>query len=265
MRGPETPIRLFDLSGKSALVVGATGAFGRVASRALGAAGVRVVLAGGNESLLERVGTEVKALGAGVVTVNRRPETTEDADAMVAAAVEAFGGLDLLVIASGTNDPAPIVDMGAERWDTVLDANLRGPWLACRAAGKQMIAQGRGGKAVLLSSTRGRLGHPAGYSAYCASKSAVDGLTRALACEWGRHGITVNAIGPTVFRSGLTGWMFAEEGPGKAVRDGMLSRIPLGRLGEPEDLVGALIFLLSPASDFCTGQVIYVDGGYTAG
>ena len=265
MSGPESPVRLFDLSGRSALITGATGAFGRVASRALGAAGVNTALAGANRELLEKVGTEVRSLGAKVVTVDRRPETVEDADAMVAAAVTALGGLDLVVVASGMNDPAPIVEMSLDRWEGIMDANVRGSWLVCRAAGKQMIAQGRGGKVVLLSSTRGKLGHPAGYSGYCSSKSAVDGLTRALACEWGRHRITVNAIGPTVFRSNLTAWMFAEEGPGKAAREGMLSRIPLGRLGEPEDLVGVLIFLLSPASDFCTGQVYYVDGGYTAG
>lgn len=122
-----------------------------------------------------------------------------------------------------------------------------------------------GGKILLTSSTRGKLGHPGGYSSYCTSKSAVDGLVRALGCEWGEHDIQVNAIGPTVFRSPLTEWMFGDEEPGKAVRLGMLSRIPAGRLGEPEDLAGVILFLLSPASDFCTGQVMYVDGGYTAG
>jgi NAD(P)-dependent dehydrogenase (short-subunit alcohol dehydrogenase family) len=128
-----------------------------------------------------------------------------------------------------------------------------------------MLEHGTGGKVVLVSSTRGKLGHPAGYSAYCTSKAAIDGLTRTLACEWGRHNITVNAIAPTVFRSSLTAWMYAEEGEGAAVREAMLARIPLGRLGEPGDVVGPLLFLLSPASAFVTGQVLYVDGGYTAG
>jgi NAD(P)-dependent dehydrogenase (short-subunit alcohol dehydrogenase family) len=118
---------------------------------------------------------------------------------------------------------------------------------------------------VLVSSTRGRLGHPAGYTAYCPSKAAVDLLCKTLACEWGARRINVNAIAPTVFRSDLTAWMYAEEGPGRQTRETILSRIPLGRLGEPEDFVGALIYLLSPASDFCTGHVLYVDGGYTAG
>ena len=128
-----------------------------------------------------------------------------------------------------------------------------------------MVAQGKGGSVVVLSSTRGKLGHPAGYTAYCTSKGAIDALVRTLGCEWGKHGITINAIGPTVFRSPVSAWMYAEDGPGKITREGMLSRIPLGRLGEPEDIVGAIYFLLSPAAQFCTGQTLYVDGGYTAG
>ena len=128
-----------------------------------------------------------------------------------------------------------------------------------------MIAAGQGGKIVLMSSTRGKLGHPAGYSAYIFAKHAVEGLVRALGCEWGVHKINVNGIGPTVFRSNLSAWMFSEEDPGRAVREAMVARIPMGRLGEAEDLAGILVFLCSAASDFCTGQVMYVDGGYTAG
>ena len=128
-----------------------------------------------------------------------------------------------------------------------------------------MIPRNTGGKVVLVSSARGKLGHPAGYSAYCTSKAATDGLTRALGCEWGKHGITVNAIAPTVFRSPLTAWMFEDTEKAQTVRDGFLSRVPLGRLGEPEDLAGPLLFLCSRASAFHTGHTIYADGGYTAG
>src|SRR5436190_259405 len=134
-----------------------------------------------------------------------------------------------------------------------------------RAGGKQMLAQGQGGKVVLMSSARGLLGHPAGYTAYCASKSAIDGITKALGCEWGGSGITVNALGPTVFRSPLTEWMFADDERGKGVRAGFLTRVPKGRLGEPADLAGPLLFLASKASDFYTGHILYADGGYTAG
>jgi NAD(P)-dependent dehydrogenase (short-subunit alcohol dehydrogenase family) len=170
-----------------------------------------------------------------------------------------------LVVGSGLNDVSPIVDMSPERFETVIQGNLTGAWLLCRSFGKRVIPQGRGGKVVLVSSARGKLGHPAGYSAYCASKAATDGLTKALGCEWGRHGITVNAIAPTVFRSPRTEWMFKDDEKAKATRNGMLARIPLGRLGEPEDLAGPLLFLASRASDFYTGHILYADGGYTAG
>jgi len=259
------PQSLFSVEGRSALITGATGALGSAAARGLGAAGAKLTLAGGNEPALEELGEELRAAGASVELVARRPDALADTEAMAAAAVAAHGGIDLLVCAAGFNAVAPIVEQAPEEWESVIDANVRGSWLACKSVGARMIEQGRGGKVVLVSSTRGRLGHPAGYTAYCASKAAVDGTTRALAWEWGRYGITVNAIGPTVFRSDLTAWMYEEEGPGREVREGMLSRIPLGRLGEPDDFVGSLLFLLSPASDFCTGQVLYVDGGYTSG
>ena len=173
--------------------------------------------------------------------------------------------MDILVVGSGLNDPCPIVDMPLERFESVMDGNVTGAWLICRAFGRQLIAQGRGGKVVLVSSARGKLGHPAGYTAYCASKAATDGLTKALGCEWGKYGITVNAIAPTVFRSPLTAWMFEDNEKANAVRAGFLARVPLGRLGEPADLAGPLLFLASRASDFHTGHTVYADGGYTAG
>lgn len=256
---------VFNLEGRSALITGAAGALGSACARALAEAGANLTLTGGNQDALEKLGAELRATGAGVELVARRPDALEDAEAMVSAAVAAHGGLDLLVTAAGVNKVASIEDQSVDEWESVMDANVRGTWLVCKAAAPHLIASKTGGKVVLVSSARGKLGHPAGYSAYCTSKSAVDGLCRTLACEWGKHGVSVNAIGPTVFRSDLTAWMFDDEGPGKAVREKVVERIPLGRLGEPSDLVGPLLFLLSPAADFCTGQVIYVDGGYTAG
>lgn len=259
------PARLFDVRGKIAVVTGASGAFGALASRVLAAAGARLVLAAGKAGELDATALGCRDLGAEVATVARRPNSEADCDAIMQAGMDRFGGLDILVVGSGLNDVSPIVDMTPDRFETVIQGNLTGAWLLCRAFGRRVIPQGRGGKVVLVSSARGKLGHPAGYTAYCASKAATDGLTKALGCEWGKYGITVNAIAPTVFRSPLTAWMFEDNEKAKATRNGMLARIPLGRLGEPEDLAGPLLFLASRASDFYTGHILYADGGYTAG
>jgi NAD(P)-dependent dehydrogenase (short-subunit alcohol dehydrogenase family) len=256
---------LFDVRGKSAIVVGATGAFGKVACAALGYAGARLTIAAGNASELSALARELANENIESQLIARRPNTEHDTKAIVETAVGAFDGIDILVVASGMNDVSPIVDMAPERFSRVMQANVDGAWLIARAAGKQMITQGRGGKMVFTSSARGKLGHPAGYSAYCASKAAVDGMTRALGCEWGKYRITVNAIAPTVFRSPLTAWMFEENDNANKVRAGFLARVPAGRLGEPEDLAGPLLFLCSRASDFHTGHTVYADGGYTAG
>ena len=256
---------LFDVSGKSALVAGASGAFGAVAARTLAEAGCSLTLASGNAEALEAVANECREFGAATATVNARPDSETVVETIVGKAVEAHGRLDILVVASGMNRVAKIEDMAPDTFMEVMDANVTQSWLLARAATGQMKRQGGGGKIVLVSSARGLLGHPAGYTAYCASKAAVDGITKALGCELGATGITVNAIAPTVFRSPLTAWMFEDTPKASAVREGILARIPIGRLGEPEDLSGPLLFLVSRASDFYTGHVLYADGGYTAG
>ncbi|WP_424931836.1 SDR family NAD(P)-dependent oxidoreductase [Amaricoccus macauensis] len=259
------PKEMFDVAGKVALITGASGAFGMVAARILAGAGCRLVLSAGSADALGEIASECRDAGAEVVEVNARPSDEAACEAMVEKAVAAFGSLDILVVASGMNKVAKIDEMPVESFTGVMDANVTQSWMLARAATRVMKAQGAGGKIVLVSSARGLLGHPAGYTAYCASKAAVDGITKALGCELGAQGITVNAIAPTVFRSPLTAWMFEDTEEAQKVRDGFLTRVPKGRLGEPEDLAGPLLFLASKASDFYTGHILYADGGYTAG
>ncbi len=169
------PAALFDLGERSALVTGATGALGTAAAHGLAAAGAKLTLAGGNAERLEELGAELRDAGAAVELVARRPDDLADAEAMVAAATAAHGAPELIVTAAGVNKVGAIEEQSVEDWESVIDANVRGSWLVCKAAAPGLIAAGRG-KVVLVSSTRGRLGHPAGYSAYCTSKAAVDGL-----------------------------------------------------------------------------------------
>ena len=265
----KNPLSLFDIRGKTAIVTGATGAFGALASKTLSGAGANVVVCASGAEALKKVAADCEKLGGKAEIVAKRPSSEANCDAIVAAAVAKFGRLDILVVASGLNKVSKIVDQKPEDFLDVMDANVTQSWLIARAAGRQMLKQGQegkpGGKVILTSSARGLLGHPAGYTAYCASKSAVDGITKALGCEWGESGITVNAIGPTVFRSPLTAWMYEDTERAQTVRKGFLARVPKGRLGEPEDLAGPLLFLASKASDFYTGHILYADGGYTAG
>ena len=259
------PLSLFDVRNKVAIITGASGSFGHACAVALGALGAKLLLASGTAEELETVVNDMRDVGAKVASIVRRPDTLEDAEAILKAALDAYGRVDQLVVASGTNKAGFIESQSYQDWQRVMDANVRGPWLMAKAVGTYWIKQSIKGKVLLMSSTRGRHGNFSGYTAYCSSKGATDALTRVLATEWAKYGTTVNAIAPTTFRSKLTEWMWKDDDVGNATRTRTLSRIPLGRLGEAEDLVGMAIYLLSPASDFCTGQVMYVDGGFTAG
>lgn len=259
------PLSMFDVRGKVAVITGASGAFGRACALTLGALGNKLVLVSGSEQELAEVKAEVEDVGGKAVTLKRRPDSLEDAEAIRDFALETYGKIDQLVIASGYNKAGFIQDLSYEDWQAVMDANVRGAWFMAKAIGTYWIENEIKGKMLMMSSVRGRHGNISGYTGYCTSKGATDALTRVLATEWGQHGITVNSIAPTVFRSKLTAWMWSDDPVGQATKKRSAARIPLGRLGEAEDLMGMALYLLAPASDFCTGQIMYVDGGFTAG
>ena len=182
----------------------------RLPRKVLAGAGAKVVLVAGGKKALDEVAAACRELGAEVEALNRRGDSEAACAAIVEAAVKRFGRSTSWSSPRARTRSHKIVDMKPETFLDIMDVNVTQSWLMARAAGAQMLEQGEGGKVVLMSSARGLLGHPAGYTAYCASKSAIDGITKALGCEWGPSGITVNAIAPTVFRSPLTAWMFED-------------------------------------------------------
>jgi len=251
---------LFDVSGKVAIVTGATGGLGHTASRALAQAGVKVMLTGRNERELKALLAEIEKDGCIAAYSVGDPTIHEDVKKVVKDTVDRFGGIDILVTAAGFNKPGPVVDQPVEEWQSIMDANVKGTWLYLKEVGKVFLAQNRGGKVVIVGSVRGEYGFT-NLGGYNASKGAVHLLTKTMAWEWGKQKINVNAIAPTVFRTKLTQWIF--DNPQALA--GLLPQIPMGRLGEPEDFIGSILFLSSKASDFMTGAIIPVDGGFLAG
>lgn len=251
---------LFDVSGKVALITGATGGFGRAAASGLAAAGAKIMATGRTVPRLEQLVKEIRDDDGQAAFSAGDPANYDDAQRVVKETVKTFDGIDILITVAGTNKKSAIIEQPVDQWEEIMNVNVKGTWLFCKEAGRVMIEQGRGGKVILVSSVRGVLG-AANYGVYSPSKAAVNLLTKSLGCEWGPHKINVNAIAPSLFRADPTQWMFDD----KEAYKNFVTRIPMGRLGEPEDFVGAVIFLSSKASDFMTGSIVYIDGGHTAG
>jgi NAD(P)-dependent dehydrogenase (short-subunit alcohol dehydrogenase family) len=250
----------FRLDGKVALVTGASGDLGAMAAMAFAEAGADVIVTARRLDLCEAVAAQARAAGVRALAVRSDICEAPDVAALAQTAREAFGGVDILFNNAGITSPKSFLESSEEEWFRVCDSNIRGTVHCIRAIAPMMIERG-GGRIINMGSILSKVGM-ANRSAYIASKSAIAHLTQALAFEFGAHGITVNAIGPTVIVTGLNRHLVEQQ---PALYDGVLRRSALGRLGRPEDIAGALVFLASPASAFITGQTLYVDGGYTAG
>lgn len=247
------------LVGGHALVTGAGRGLGRACALALAEAGAQVTAVSRTAAELDELAAEPLPAGAGAIRAHAADAASPEAMAEVVAAAEEHAPLTVLVTSAGTNRPGPTVTQTLDDFDAVMDLNVRATYLACQLFGRTLIDAGRQGRVVLMSSQMGAVGYP-GRAIYCASKHAVNGLTKALGVEWARLGITVNAVAPTFVRTPLTEPMFEDA----EFRDDVLRRIPAGRIGEPRDVADAVLYLASPAAGMVTGHVLAVDGGWTA-
>jgi NAD(P)-dependent dehydrogenase (short-subunit alcohol dehydrogenase family) len=254
---------IFSLEGRVALVAGGGGGIGSSLAEALAGAGSRVAVAGRTRATCEATVERVRAAGSDGVAISADLTTESDCDRMVEETLERFGQIDILVNAVGGGAGMalhPAEDYPRSDWDWIMELNVRSTVLASQAVARTMIGGGRGGRILNISSVRANLGINAGYSAYVAAKGAISSLTRQWATEWARYGIRVNAIMPTFVDTPQVAMLLEDP----AIKAGIVSRIPLGRIGETGDLVGPAIFLCSDAASFVTGQILGIDGGLTA-
>jgi 2-dehydro-3-deoxy-D-gluconate 5-dehydrogenase len=249
-------LQAFDLTGKVALVTGANTGLGQGIALALAEAGADIAAAGIVPA--DETGEKVKALGRKFLNIDANLISIEPVDRIVKETVEGLGGLDILVNNAGLIRRADAVEFSEKDWDDVMNVNIKGAFFMAQAAGKHMIAQGRG-KIINIASMlsfQGGIRVPS----YTASKSGIAGITRLLANEWGAKGININAIAPGYMATDNTAQIRADEVREKAILD----RIPANRWGLPADLGGTAVFLAAAASDYVNGAVIPVDGGWLA-
>lgn len=255
---------LFRLDGRVALVTGAGGAFGRAIATGFAEMGARMFLTDLHTARLEETAQLVRSAGGTCATWGGDTGSSADVDAVFAHLDEAFGQIDILVNNAGGNPMQGRPEtFPLDVWEGVLRTNLTGYFLYARSAGKRMIARGKGGSIVNVSSIASASSLGRGNLAYGASKSGVNQLTRELAVEWAHRGIRVNAIQPCQFLN--EGWRTSAADPSKAALvERVLSGIPMGRMGEPREIVGPVLFLVSDAASMVTGVLLPVDGGNLA-
>jgi len=251
-------VDLFDLSGQVALVTGGSRGLGEAVAKGLARAGADVVACGRALKDLDRVCSDIRSEGGRAEPWQLDVLDRAGVRKSVEEILQAFGRIDILVNNAGVNVRKPVLELAEEEWDLVLATNLKGYFLVAQAVAPQMIQRGRG-KVIHMASIFGAVVQP-NQLAYACSKGGVVQMTKVMAVEWAKSGVTVNAIGPTYFETPLVAQLRNDP-----VRFRFISeRTPMGRWGQPEELVGTAVYLASKASDFVTGQTIYVDGGWTA-
>lgn len=223
---------------------------------ALAHAGAEVVVTSRARSRAEPVAAEIRRIGRYALALQLEVTSLHSIKAMTEAALDHFGRIDILVNYAGINIPEEALEVTEEHWDRVLDTDLKGQFFCAQSVGKVMLAQGSG-KIINIASQMGLVGGRL-QSAYCASKGGVVQLTKALAIEWSKHGVNVNAVAPTFLKTPFTAPMFEDE----AFHNEVVGNIPLGRVGEVDDVLGVVVFSASSAADLITGHTLLVDGGW---